>query len=78
MFAIPYVSCVMCHVSHVTCPMSNKKSGGASRLRVSYQRGLARLLYKYILYPNWFNYILRACGDTGDLQLVFMFGEFPN
>ena len=39
----------MCHVSHVTCRMSmshkkNGKSGGASRSRVCYQRGLLRLV----------------------------------
>ena len=58
MFTIPYVTCVTCHVSRVTCHMSHvtcqvsqkkkkkkmEKSGGASRLRVCYQRGLPRLV----------------------------------
>ena len=54
-----HVSRVMCHVSRVTCHMSKKKlyfnffflehkkigqSGGASRWRVFYQRGLPRLV----------------------------------
>ena len=51
------MSRVMCHVSRVTCHMSKKKlhffflrkkngqSGGASRWRVCYQRGLPRLVY---------------------------------
>ena len=57
MFAIRYVSCVMCHMSSVMCQMSHvichmsrvmchmshvtkkkEKSGGASWLRVCYQR----------------------------------------
>ena len=56
MFTFPYVSCVTCHVSRVICHMSPKKiiekkkrkkgkSGGDSRLRVCYQRGLPRLVF---------------------------------
>ena len=48
MFTIPYVSCVTCHMSHVTC-LKNflkkiKKNYGASRWRVCYQRGLPLLV----------------------------------
>ena len=47
-----HVSRVTCHMSHVTCHKKNiyiyikknGKSGGASRLRVCYQRGLPRLV----------------------------------
>ena len=58
-----HMSRVMCHVSRVTCHMSrvtkkNGKSGGASRLRVCYQRGLPRLVLRrealWILQRNWF------------------------
>ena len=55
-----HVSHVTCHVSCVTCHMSHviffffyvKKigqSGGASRWRVCYQRGLPRLVSKYLV-----------------------------
>ena len=54
------MSGVTCHMSHVMCHLSHGKkiqhkkigltkighSAGASRLRVGYQRGLLRLVYK--------------------------------
>ena len=49
-----HMSCVTCHVSRVTCQnfflhflyvKENGLSGGASRWRVCYQRGLPRLVY---------------------------------
>ena len=47
-----HMSRVTCHMSHVTCPKEKKKrekkfgqSGGASRWRVCYQRGLPRLVF---------------------------------
>ena len=46
-FTSPNLSCVMCHVSNVTCKVSHirrKKSGGASWWRVCYQRGLTLLV----------------------------------
>ena len=46
------VSRVMCHVSYVTCPFFSSsffgQSGEAYWWRVSYQRGLPRLVSKYI------------------------------
>ena len=49
MFGIPYVSCVMCQVSHVAGEEEKEvfffgRSGGASQLRVCYQWGLPRLV----------------------------------
>ena len=57
-----HVSCVMCHVSCVRCQVSHvmchawhffffffRQSGGASRWRVCYQRGLPRLVLQYTL-----------------------------
>ena len=52
-----HVSCVMCHVSCVMCHMLHfylflniffycRQSGGSSRRRVCYQRGLPCLVYK--------------------------------
>ena len=51
-----HVSYVTCHVSRVTCHMSrvtcqqqkSGQSGGASRSRVCYQRGLPRLVVIYV------------------------------
>ena len=44
-----HMSCVTCHMSHVRCHMSGvtcfRKSGGGSRWRVCYHRGLPRLVY---------------------------------
>ena len=60
-----YVSCVMCHVSHVTCPKKFEnffllllilkkigQSGGASRWRVCYPQGLPRQVF-YSLGKTW-------------------------
>ena len=54
MFAIPYLSCVIFHLSHIMChdvstntkKIRNKirQRGGASWWRVCYQRGLPRLV----------------------------------
>ena len=41
---ICHVSCIMCHLSHVNFFI--RPSGGASRWRVCYQRGLLRLVIK--------------------------------
>ena len=63
LFVMCHVSCVMCHVSHVACHVSyvmyhvspvtcQKKiglSGGASRWRLCYQRGLPRQVFKEAL-----------------------------
>ena len=47
---------VMCHLSHVTCHMSDiyfffLKSGEASQGRACYQRGLPRLVLSYFDHP---------------------------
>ena len=42
-----HVSCVICHVSHVTQKKSGL-SGEASRSRVCYQRGLRRLVFMIV------------------------------
>ena len=61
MFIPHYVSHVTCHVSPVTCHVSFKKigqSGGASRWRVCYQRGLPRLVFKAAeLLNRYFSYL---------------------
>ena len=40
------LSPVTCHMSPVTCPKNIGQSGGASRWRVCYQRGLTRLVFE--------------------------------
>ena len=75
-----HMSRVTCHVSHVTCHMSrvtkkkkklkkNGKSGGASRWRVCYQRGLPRLVnvltshsITFFVFPRLLKYLRVAQG----------------
>ena len=52
MFVILYESCVMCHVSRVTCNLSHTKKLQSGRLRVCYQRGLPRLVSLYITFKG--------------------------
>ena len=63
-----YGSCVTCHVSPVTCPFFCLKkiglSGGASRWRVCYQRGLPRLVFvRVLLFTNVEKFYVSRMGD---------------
>ena len=68
-----HVSCVTCHMSRATCHMSqsciaykkNGQSGGASRSRVCYQRGLPRLVYILLLLRVYWDKLLYI-GLLGD------------
>ena len=75
---VRYPLCVMFHVSHVTCRVphvtchnhvshikKNGQSGGASRSRVCYQRGLPRLVYILLLLRVYWDKLLYI-GLLGD------------
>ena len=76
-----HVSRVTCHMSHVTCKKhiktknNNKlQSGGASRSRVCYQRGLPRLvlyLYIHIFGQGGEPICWRVCYQQGLPRLVY-------
>ena len=75
MFTIPFVmshaSCIMCHVSRVTCQRKKrKKSGGACRSSVCYQRSLPRLVYIVVAHTQYIRY-MGFCGQSTCTYITF-------